>query len=91
MQIAEAPRVMRMFLSHGDACTKVEASALDLVSNGPTTEHEEDEPLNAYSNMLDNLGEIRPKLTLAAVADVPFRTAPRESIDARIDDKPSGR
>lgn len=57
MQIAEAPRVMRMFLSHGDACTKIEASALDLVSNGPTAEHEEDEPLKAYSNMLDNLGK----------------------------------
>lgn len=56
-QIAEAPGVMQMFLSHGDACTKIEASVLDLVSNGPTADSEEDEPLKVYTNMLDSLGK----------------------------------
>ena len=45
-----------MFLSHGDACTKIEASALDLVANGPNA-GEEGEPLRAYTNMLENLGK----------------------------------
>jgi hypothetical protein len=45
-----------MFLSHGDACTKIEVSALDLVANGPNA-GEEDEPLKAYTNMLEDLGE----------------------------------
>jgi len=61
--IAEAPRVIQIFLSHGDACTKIEASALDLVANGPNA-GEEDEPLKAYTNMLDDLGQLQEKASM---------------------------
>lgn len=60
--LADAPRVMQSFLSHGDACTKIEAEALDLVSNGSSS-HEEDEPLKVYNLMLNDLEKLQEKAT----------------------------
>lgn len=47
---------MQMFLSHGDACTRVEAEALQLATHG-ASEPDEDAPLRVYIDMLDSLGE----------------------------------
>ena len=50
---------MQTFLSHGDACTKMEAEILDLVSNAPAPQ-DEDEPLKVFTDMLDDLGKKEP-------------------------------
>jgi hypothetical protein len=47
---------MQTFLSHGDACTRIEAEALQLATHG-ASEPDEDAPLQVYNDMLDNLGE----------------------------------
>jgi hypothetical protein len=47
---------MQTFLSHGDACTRVEAEALQLATHG-ATEPDHDAPLQVYNDMLDSLGE----------------------------------
>lgn len=51
----EAPSIMQTFLSHGDACTQLEAEALQLATQG-AAEPDEDAPLQVYNEMLDNLG-----------------------------------
>lgn len=47
---------MQTFLSHGDACTRVEAEALELATHGARGS-DEDAPLQVYNDMLDSLGE----------------------------------
>ncbi|KAF8076791.1 hypothetical protein FPV67DRAFT_433044 [Lyophyllum atratum] len=49
-----APHIMQTFLSHGDACTRVEAEALHLATHGASTP-DEDAPLQVYNDMLDSL------------------------------------
>ncbi|KAF8638598.1 hypothetical protein AX17_002139 [Amanita inopinata Kibby_2008] len=58
--LVDAPRIMQGFLSHGDACTRIEVEALDLVSNGPSTP-DEDEPLRVYNEMLNDLELLQEK------------------------------
>ncbi|KAF8635009.1 hypothetical protein AX15_000593 [Amanita polypyramis BW_CC] len=58
--LAGAPRVMQTFLSHGDACTKIEAEALDLASNRPVI-HDDDDPLRVYREILDDLEQLQEK------------------------------
>jgi hypothetical protein len=47
---------MQTFLSHGDACTQLEAEALQLATQGAAVP-DEDAPLQVYNEMLDSLGE----------------------------------
>lgn len=53
----EAPFIMQTFLSHGDACTRVEAEALELATHGARGS-DEDAPLQVYNDMLDSLEEL---------------------------------
>jgi hypothetical protein len=52
-----------MFLSHGEACTKIEAEALDLIS----TAHEQDDHLRVYNEMLENLRKFEIKFAPATI------------------------
>ncbi|KAK2465922.1 hypothetical protein APHAL10511_001563 [Amanita phalloides] len=60
VSIEEAPRVIQMFLSHGDACTRIEGEALELVSNEPTARGEEEQ----YIDMLHYLELLQEKAAL---------------------------
>ncbi|RDB19934.1 hypothetical protein Hypma_012941 [Hypsizygus marmoreus] len=53
----EAPSIMQTFLSHGDACTRVEAEALQLATQG-ASEPGDDAPLQIYNDMLENLEDL---------------------------------
>ncbi|PFH50158.1 hypothetical protein AMATHDRAFT_85978 [Amanita thiersii Skay4041] len=58
--LADVPKIMQAFLSHGEICTKIEVEALDLATNGPG-EQDEDEPLKVYTDMLDVLDYLQQK------------------------------
>ncbi|GLB34200.1 hypothetical protein LshimejAT787_0110840 [Lyophyllum shimeji] len=52
-----APRIMQTFLSHGDACERVEAEALQLATHGAKS-LDEDAPLQVYDEMLNSLEQL---------------------------------
>lgn len=51
----EAPAIMQLFHSHGEACNIIEVEALKLVSRDAPDPPEED-PLKVYRDMLHDLG-----------------------------------
>ncbi|TFK17113.1 hypothetical protein FA15DRAFT_361973 [Coprinopsis marcescibilis] len=52
-----APAIMQSFHSHGDECARVETQALELALQGPADPNEDD-PLQVYYDMLDNLDKL---------------------------------
>lgn len=60
--LGDAPRIIQTFLSHGEACAKIEAEALGLVSNGATA-GEEDETLKACHEMHSDLERLQETAT----------------------------
>ncbi|KAJ7579935.1 hypothetical protein C8J56DRAFT_284163 [Mycena floridula] len=53
----DAPDIMQAFLSHGDACTEMESTALDLATRDPDVEAAEtsESPMQVYNDALDHL------------------------------------
>lgn len=54
----DAPLIMKTFHSHGDACTRLEAEALNLAVRGSAVP-DDDAPLQVYADMLDSLEELQ--------------------------------
>ncbi|KAJ7129183.1 hypothetical protein C8R44DRAFT_850459 [Mycena epipterygia] len=55
-----APSIMQAFLSHGDACTLLEAEALQLATGLPgLTEDDYYSPMRPYNAMLDKLEDLQ--------------------------------
>ncbi|KAF5371342.1 hypothetical protein D9758_004183 [Tetrapyrgos nigripes] len=55
-----APKIMQSFLSHGDACTKLESEALQLASKDLShinLDDYENHPMQPYNDMLEQLGK----------------------------------
>ena len=77
---------MQTFLTHGDVCTRVEAEALRLATHG-ASELDEDNPLQIYNDMFDNLGQntsLPPQLPTATHNTFFRRRSTRRSSQARI-------
>lgn len=53
----EAPAIMQSFTSFGEVCERVEAEALQLAMSSPSIESEE--PLHAFSAMMDKLEKLQ--------------------------------
>ncbi|KAG5648719.1 hypothetical protein DXG03_000066 [Asterophora parasitica] len=83
-----APQIMQTFLTHGDACTRVEAEALHLATHG-ASEPDEDAPLQVYGSMLDTLDELHDEAVELEVSILNL-TADLESNPASIGDPESG-
>ncbi|KAH9482336.1 hypothetical protein JR316_0004434 [Psilocybe cubensis] len=58
----EAPAIMKLFHSNGDACNRIELEALTLVSRD-TPDPPEDEPLKVYQDMLRDLEQLHAEAT----------------------------
>ncbi|KAJ7462122.1 hypothetical protein FB451DRAFT_1267869 [Mycena latifolia] len=90
-----APSAMQAFLAHGDACTLVEAEALQLAAKTAPAEEDYCSPMRPYNALLDRLEDLqleRAQLHASIVAltqeDVPADDIADDLDDA---DEPSAR
>jgi len=76
-----APFIMQTFLSHGDACTRVEVDALKLATYG-ASEPDEDAPLQIYNDMLDRLEKLHAEAAELESSILRFTSTPSPSPEA---------
>ncbi|KAJ7044850.1 hypothetical protein C8F04DRAFT_1207036 [Mycena alexandri] len=86
-----APSIMQGFLAHGDACTQLEAEALQLAMTQPTLAEDEYSPMRPYNAMLDRLDNLQREQR-ELHASIVSLTQRDDSIEAEEDvDQPSAR
>ncbi|KAJ7637208.1 hypothetical protein B0H17DRAFT_1107204 [Mycena rosella] len=89
-----APSIMQAFLLHGDACTLVEAEALQLATSTAPAEDDYYSPMRPYNALLDRLEELqRERAQLhASIVALTQEDASEEGMESDVEpDQPSAR
>ncbi|KAJ6615650.1 hypothetical protein B0H10DRAFT_2040435 [Mycena sp. CBHHK59/15] len=86
----EAPSIMQAFLSHGDACTALEADALKLASGPqkPPSASDDDyySPMRPYNAMLDKLEDLQRELTQLHASILRLTQDAGNEVDSELDE-----
>ncbi|PPQ92733.1 hypothetical protein CVT25_015700 [Psilocybe cyanescens] len=85
----EAPAIMTLFHSHGDACNRIEIEALKLVSRDAPDPPEE-EPLKVYQDMLDDLEQLHAEATSLQNSIIKLTQEPLASTENKTADGDPG-